>query len=440
MRAPIASRGVTAARTWNNRRMRGALIGLVVLSACGKVTSTPSDGAIDDNTGPAMIAFTHQLGDAKPVNTDLVAFQDGDGPWQVAAGTAGVYTTTVTSGRFGVMWACKRASDGATFVNLGYYAVSDGKARYGTSFCVAATLPRVPISGTVAGAAMTDQIFISDGVSSSQGPPASWSLQAAPGAGTLIGMRLTSSRPVGMLLQHVQYAASATFSLDFGQQFFPAESDLTLDPTGGTPFMITSYLDETGGNHRIDVSTTAVNKYRVVPADRVGNGVSVLQTSGSAQNASRSIQRAFKNPVAQTMTLPPAFLLSAPPQVTATMPYPIIEVALPKRAGASYYQVDYSAFQTGKFEIWDAVYSAAWADATPGGDLGSKLPDLSARPGWIADYGLGAAGTRSWSTTVATGPGRLMPGSSAYAAGGVSSARIADGEESTTSTSSGAFP
>ena len=420
--------------------MRCVLIGLVVVSACGEVTSRPSDASIDVSTGPATVTFTNQLGDGRAANIDLVAFQDGDGPWQVATGAAGAYTTTVTSGRFGVLWACKRASDGAAFVNLGYYAVSDGKTRYAVSFCTIASPPRVKVSGTVAGAMMGDQIFISDGVSSSQGPPANWSLDAAAGAGTLIGMRLSNSRPVGMLLQHVQYAAGATFGLDFNQQFFPAESDLTEDPTAGTPVMTTYYRDEVGGIHRIDVSLTAVNKYRVVPADRVGNGVSLLYASGSAANASRSIQRAFKNPVAQTMTLPATYLLSAAPRVTAMMPYPIVEVALPKRQGASYYEVNYSAFPTtGKFQIWDVVYSAAWADAAGGNEIASKLPDLSALPGWLADFGLGlaAANTRSWNATVATGPARLLPGTSMYVANGLSSAQPADGDETTTSTASG---
>src|SRR6185369_3078021 len=150
--------------------------------------------------------------------------------------------------------------------------------------------------------------------------------------------------------------------------------------------------------------------------------------------------RAFKNPVAQTMTLPATYLLSAAPRVTATMPYPIIEVALPKRQGASYYEVNYSAFPTtGKFQIWDVVYSAAWADAAGGTEIASKLPDLSALPGWLADFGLGlaAANTRSWSATVATGPARLLPGTSMYVANGLSSAQPADGDETTTSTASG---
>jgi hypothetical protein len=422
--------------------MRCVLIGLVVISACGEVTSRPSDASIDGNTGPATVTFTNQLNDGQPANVDLVAFQDGDGPWQVATGVAGAYTTTVTSGRFGVLWACKRASDGSAFVNLGYYAVSDGKARYAVSFCASSAPPRVMISGTVAGAMTGDQIFISDGVSSSQGPPANWTLQAAAGAGTLIAMRLSNSRPVGMLLQHVQYAAGATFSLDFTQQFFPAESDLTEDPTAGAPVMTTWYRDETGGTHRIDVSTTAVNKYRVVPADRVGNGVSMLYASGSAANASRSIQRAFKNPVAQTMTLPATYLLPTAPRVTATMPYPIVEVALPRRAGASFYEVNYGAFPAmGKFQIWDVVYSAAWADAAGGTAIASKLPDLSTLPGWLADFGLGltAATTRTWSATVATGPARLLPGSSMYVSAGVSSAQPADGDETTTSTANGTF-
>lgn len=422
--------------------MRCVLLGLVLVSGCGEVASRPpSDGAgaNDANTGPVTITFTSQRGDGQPGNTGLVAFQDGDGPWLAATGSAGVYTATVNSGRFGVLWACKRESDGAAFVNLGYYAASDGTNRYGLDFCVAATPPRVMISGTVAGAAQTDSILISDGVSSSQGPPANWSMAAAAGAGTLIGIRVSGGRPVGMLLQRVQFAADATFSLDFGQQFFPSESSLTLDPTAGSPFMSTSYIDESGGNHPIDLSTTAVTTYRVVPADRVGNGISLLNSVGGTSNTARSIHRAFKSPVAQTLTLPPAFLLAAPPRVTAMMPYPIVEVALPRRAGVSYYELSYSAFPSAKFQIWDVTYSAAWADRVPGADLNSRLPDLSGLPGWLPDFALSAAGNRSWSASVNTGPGRLLPGSSPYIYAGVSTAQPSDGDETTSSNSTGSL-
>jgi hypothetical protein len=415
---------------------------LVVLSACGQVAShPPGDGAIDIDatTGPATITFTHQLGSGQPGNTDLLAYQDGDGPWQVVAGSAGVYKLTVTTGRYGVVTACKRASDGSAFVNLGYYAVSDGTSRFGLGFCAGAAVPRVTISGTVAGAAAAEQIWISDGVSSAEGPPASWSMPAAQGPGTLIGMRLSAERPVGMLLQRVQFAMGATFSLDFAQQFFPSESDLTLDPTAGMPFMTTSYIDEAGGRHRIDSASSAVTKYRVVPADRVGNGISLLFASGGTTTTSRSVQRAFKSPVAQTLTLPPAFLPSVPPRIAATAPYPILEVALPRRAGASYYEVNYGTFIPGKFQIWDTVYSAAWVNAAAGSDLQSRLPDVSKLPGWIADFGLGTTGTRSWSVSVVTGPGRLMPGAAAYAAQGGSTAAPAEGDETTASSSSGTY-
>ena len=388
-----------------------------------------------------MITFTSQLFNGQVASTDLVAYQDGDGPWQVVAGNAGVYQLPVTSGRYGLLAACLRASDGASFVTLGYFAVSDGTARFGLNFCTFPQIPTVTISGTVSAVPMGEQVSISDGFSSSLGPAANWTMPALAGAGTLIGMRATNQRPTGMLLQRVNFAQGATFNLDFTGMFFPAESDLTLDPTGGTPFMSTSYYDETGGQHQIDLATAAVTKYRVVPADRVGNGISLLYAQGSSTGTSRSIQRAFKSPVAQTMTLPPAFLLASPPRVAATTPYGIVEITLPRRAGASHYTVEYLGYDSNnKLHIWDLTYSEAWARGTQGANLVSRLPDFSAVPGWKPSFGFPTTGTLSWTTSVVTGPVRLMPGASRYLVQGRSVAAFQDGDETTSSFSSGQLP
>jgi hypothetical protein len=299
----------------------------------------------------------------------------------------------------------------------------------------------VTISGTAANVPTTQQMWVSDGTSSLQGPAGPWSMQAIAGPGTLIGMRLNAGRPEGLLLQHVTFAAGSTFNLDFAGQFFPSESDLTLDPTGGSLFMTTTYVDETGGQHRIDIASSAVTKYRVMPADRIGGGISLLYESASSGSASRSIQRAFKAPVAQTLILPPAFLLPSPPVMSGAAAYPIVTATVPRRTGASYYELNYlTSSIANKFHIWDVIYSAGWVDAAPGADLVSRLPDLTSVPGWSANFALTPSGTRQWTASVATGPVRLQPGAARYGVQGRTMTDYQEGDENTASSTSGQFP
>lgn len=412
--------------------MRCAL-GLVFLVACGEVSSRV-DGPPGD-TGPVTVTFTTQRGDGAVANTGFVAYQDGDGPWQVVTGAAGVYTLTVASGRYGVLNACERAEDGSTFVDVGFFATSDGAARFGFDQCTSASSPRVPISGTVAGVPSDQRVFISGSASSLSAPPGNWSMPVLAGPGTLIGMRTAGERPLGMLFQRVTFAAGATFALDFGAEFFPAESQLTLDPTAANPFMMTTYIDENGFQHRIDVSSTAVTTYRVVPGDRVGNGVSLLTQTSGGGGAFRNLQRAFKTPVAQTMTLPAAYLPASPPRFAATVPYPIAAVTLPVRAGASHYLASYFSTNGLQFHGWDVLHSAAWVGA--GASFESRMPDVSALAGWKAAYALVAEESPDWSVSIWTG--RVVPGAAAFGINGASTAPILDGDETTTSMTSGSF-
>ncbi|MEO7730688.1 MAG: hypothetical protein ABIY55_06930, partial [Kofleriaceae bacterium] len=93
-----------------------------------------------------------------PVNTQLVAFQDGDGPWTVLSGVAGVYTATLTSGRYGVMTSCVSTAFGGGSSIL-YGTVSDGTKLY-SSDCEEPSAAAANISGNVTGAAPANPIRV----------------------------------------------------------------------------------------------------------------------------------------------------------------------------------------------------------------------------------------------------------------------------------------
>src|SRR5262249_43079005 len=91
-----------------------------------------------------------------PVNTQLVAVQDGDGAWTAATGTAGVYTAALHSDHFGVSVAC--TGDMFSSVYTIYAATSDGLDWYVgdcSELGAAAT-----VNGTVTGAAAANTVRV----------------------------------------------------------------------------------------------------------------------------------------------------------------------------------------------------------------------------------------------------------------------------------------
>ncbi len=412
--------------------------------ACGSVSSPSGDpdagpdGPPDD--GPKMVTFTTQLNNGTPSNIELAAYKDGDSAWQAITGTAGVYTFMVTSKRYAIATACERTTGliGSTDVQVRYLAVSDGLTRFGIDSCTAVDSTLVTINGNVVAAPAGQAVRVSSGNSLVTAANNAWSLSVLPGAGTLVGLSISAAlppRPTSVLLRKGTFAEGSAFSLDFANGFFPAESALTVDPTATEPVVSTAYLDEDGGNHAIETTSGAAT-YRVVPADRIGNGISTLTLSQSDTGAFRSITRAFKNPVAQTLTLPAAFVPTSAPVAVGTAPYPIYETVLARRSDAAFYQVRYvSRPSRVVLHSWELTATAAWLEGQPGDSITVRLPDLSGLTGWKPAYALTNAAT--WNASVTNAPKSLIPGATGNGVTGGSVGKLAVGEQSTLSSSSG---
>jgi len=86
--------------------MRLILGGVVAIVACGEVEPRVIDAPADVPAAVPQITLTSQRVDGQPINAELVAYQDGDGPWQSVTGHAGVYQFPVTTARYGLLAAC----------------------------------------------------------------------------------------------------------------------------------------------------------------------------------------------------------------------------------------------------------------------------------------------------------------------------------------------
>lgn len=117
-------------------------------------------------------------------NTTLVALQDGDGPWTELAGTAGVYTGSVHSERFGVASGCTFRGQDA-FVTIAMQTVADG-----TTVQVLGCrddAPTVTLGGPIVGAPTSASVSVAAGAAGSTLTfDDSYTMQVRPGAIDLV--------------------------------------------------------------------------------------------------------------------------------------------------------------------------------------------------------------------------------------------------------------
>jgi hypothetical protein len=431
------------------------MVSLGVLIACGDHASssrpeTP-DAAVDSggdagggsDAAPSAVAitFTNQSLYGQSLNATLVAYQDGDGPWREVTGHDGVYELSITSGRYGLFAGCVGPMGDANAM-LDYFAVSDGTARYGQVICGldSSSIELAWISGTLSNVADTDDVTVNGSRASRD---TGWTLAARPGPATLVGLRQPTgdARPDGILLQPIVFADHAVFDLDFAHQFAPAERELVLDPPELSWSMATRYIDDTRGNHLIDEAELATT-YRAVPADRLNHGLTELSVYAGHDNTSRSATRIFKEPIAQRLAMPAAFEPTSPPQYVARGAALSLTAMFAKRAEASYYGFTYVTPSSQAFRRWDVIYSAAWANQTPGTELVVALPDLSALPGWTADFEpmRSSLGPASWYAVAVSAPASFTPGAYQFRADGRTDVFLQDGDELSDSSSHGLLP
>lgn len=417
---------------------RALLVGLFGVCACGEVVPplVPPDGTTaptDSTQQPATITLTNRAG-ATPVDAALVALQDGDGAWRVVTGSAGFYALSVSQPRYGVVVVCTNGTQ--AYMLIQYHAVSDGKVVFSEDNCATpAAAPRVHISGTLANVPSGDVAGVNSGVSTSVAT--SWALQVPAGPGTLLGLRLSSERAAGLVLNNVAFVEGATYTIDFATQFLPAESSVTTDPTATSPSLSTSYIDEAGGVFDLEYSASSLTTYRVMPADRVGNGISMLSSTSGSTGLSRQLRRYFKSPKAQTMTLPGAYQ-PTPPQATTITPYVMPTMTLSTVPHGLYYDASFAGvlLATGDYRYWKVTYSTGWLGAVETIDV--SLPDLSGLPGWSADWGLPTT-NRSWRATYHTGPAASLPALIAIDGQGRAANIWQDGDEVAEASAYGSF-
>lgn len=414
---------------------------MLSIAACNADAQGP-----DGPRAPTTITLINQRRiNGASVATELVAFQDGDGPWQVVAGSAGVYTMQVTQPRYGVVTACDdRTANNRAYLTLRYAAVHEGNVRFAED-CKVADDPRVHVSGALHGLDATDDVDIGDGGRGTgyRTDATDWAMDAVSGPATLLAVRQIDGRAVGLLRQQVTLADNLVIDLDFANQVTPAENALALDPALSSPFVTTFYTSAAGDSYGIDRAFTAVPTYRAMPLNLVEAGISGIAVAVADAGSTRQAVHYFKAPVAQAVTLPAPY---RPSSIDIDPPTSHLAMSLPVQPGALSYDV-YYAWSLAMGPItrtgvsWMVHYSTGWVgEAT---SIEAQVPDLSGLAGWDPRWSTvateGEVLVRGWGASVQTGPETALPGMFGYDARGRIANRMKDGDETTSSSASGVF-
>jgi len=352
------------------------------LLACSGHSSHHSPDAAIDSTPPGGTTLTITTYQASgPINTQLVAVQDGDGPWTALTGTAGVYTATVHGDRYGVLTSC--VSTGFKGALFWYAAVSDGTTLYFDN-CDDPGPTAAGISGAVTGAPAADATSVLDAYFDEGDLPAgmtAYTLSTFVGAERLIAEDLVNMRPVKLAIVDGTVSDGATVNFDLSTGFTPVTH--ALSGTGIT-FASLGYRDA-HGIAIIDRAVSPFDSFRAIPADKLGTGLNRLSVGGA--NGSGVI-RYFKDPVDQQITLPAPIQLAQQPTTTA-VPYPNIHFVVPVQAGTIYdLNVSTTNMTTMIGHGFSIEMTPAWiAIMYPGGaPIDYTAPDLHALAGWTTDF------------------------------------------------------
>lgn len=172
-------------------RLTPTLVSLLFATACTDAMDEPGDGA-DDMAEPDPGVVTLDI-DGTP---DLIAFQDGDGPWQVLTDD---YTGHSDTGRFGVMVGCRRPT-GTTLRRIIYQTTAEGSRLDLGAPCDSDEYAR-HVTGTMTGVTEDESPEIA--TPWDQAYAAHFELSAKPMATTVLALRYPADGPPQALRQDV---------------------------------------------------------------------------------------------------------------------------------------------------------------------------------------------------------------------------------------------
>jgi len=377
----------TAKTTMHQFAAPGAYQVTLQVQDSGGLTSTHTALVTVSSSTTGNSVLLRTLNHGTPTDVPWVAFQNGDGGWQVAQRSdTGAYVGTVTdpNGRYGFAYE--------HVVNNGYYTANT-IAVYVSTVAENATMTvelggapatTAPVSGALTGVATTQACDVDMGgaYATLSGNSPYYTLEVAPGTYSLLSVLSTSNFAEKMIIRrNVTVAGALTQNLDFtSTEAFRLTGPYSLTFTGGTPTTaFCSYLAPGILNATLagsDSGTTVASlSYGGVPSAQVapGEGYVVLLKSATATKWAM-----FATAANKTVSFAiPDFNASLDTTTAAAYLQPTV-------SWTSYTSMSYAMlFFQGGLANWTVGISPGWAN----GRNSYKLPDFSTLNGWNLFWG-----------------------------------------------------
>ncbi len=394
---PIGYKRVTAEAKDASNRLRASGVGETYLQE-----SQREDVAIEMTAITFRTVTLRFFRSGQAAQPDFVAFQDGDGAWQAAQSSGGVYQMNVSDpgGRYGLAIVYTEVGHGtgsSSHVQIFHATVEEvAEIRWDAGDPPATSY--VTVSGTVTGPAGNYAMIAMRQAQTSAFAGTDYSLRVAPGVHDLAAALFPSfDRAERMLLKRgVQVAGATTIDINFDSAEAFATVSFTAGVEGGTGTYGNAVLSfETAGGTTIPIvqlSETDLGSFQLggVPADKQQDEDMHSLTVFSYGERRMAI-RYFKQPNNLTVTLPPPF---GDVSVTSAGETPYLRLTAqwqPYQDAQGYYMIFTSETPqvSGRSRqvtttTWSVNLSSGWI----AGGSSYTLPDLSTVPGWNNGWGL----------------------------------------------------
>jgi hypothetical protein len=375
--------------------------------------SAQTDAAQPD--AGAVTIHLHSLLGVVPGNAFLVAAQNGDGAWQVLAGTDGEYSFDAY-GRYGVLIVCPQG-DGAT-VNF-TYATPDELTDVWAD-CDGEFNPYGSVAVTMNGLDANDQAFANLYFQSH-------TFEQATNTFTYPGIEVGSRELVAaignntgpadrfMIVRDIAVTDGNTTNVTFSENNSTALEPFNVDfaPAGDFAFttMSIELYTEHGSRGFLRAGPAVDGELLGAPAaSLMDTDLHFLTQEWRAADGSQQVaaMRWFHAPADQTMEQPGP--VDATVSVGETSPYLRPRVAVTGQESVQVYTAAFSQIASAHQVTWHAT-----AGYFAGGDIDWTMPDLSSLEGWDATWQLASGEEIRWNSfahasTVESAPAVYLDG------------------------------
>ena len=367
----------------------------------------PLDSAPD--AGPATVTLS--VGDsALPVEAALVAYQDGDGSWQILAAADGTYQFVSELGHYAIAVVCVPDAGGPR-VHVFRALASDTSTLF---YNCPSSSREADFDGTVSGLEGEEYAALSFGSEGDWVGNGPYHFLTAPGTGDALAVR---NRGLGAVIVRRGITVEvndSVFDFDMASAVpmeFPSASvvdyqdqeDLVLGSVFQTERGTADDLmrGEMGPLPPWFGSWNAAPTSLLSPRD-------IHHVIVAAGASPRRLLRAFVHEAGDvTLALPGP---TDEPAVTAAAVSPYVRLAsdLPSAAGISAYELSFDDGNPAD-PFWSVLATKGWITAA--GVDALETPDLSGLGGWDAAWGIETGNTVTWTMTAMTsnrGAGGLL--------------------------------